>query len=347
MGNWLSRLVGHDDAAPALKPAPVARRDSPRVSGPDDRSWEEEAPGPSLNAAQVEFLTGLIDPPEQRDLDDFTQDDRAFIAGIQKRLLKRELELPVLPDVAIRLSRMLREGVLVAEYVALLNGDPALSVEVLKTANSAFYGSGRQLTTLQDAVVRIGLVRLQSILMVAHLRATVLKGGPLQVYAELLLDMAMPIGTLAGRFAKGHATEPDMCFMRGVLLHVEHLVIIGAVAEVARDFRRPVVPSIQALHQAFVRFGGGIRLAVASEWNLTDLLVGSEDSGIAAEYDLLRRVLVSRWLRLLMPPTPEAWGQLETATAKILPRVPRGRAAASAPGAVRGSGSGLPAQPRL
>lgn len=76
----------------------------------------------------------------------------------------------------------------------------------------------------------------------------------------------------------------------------------------------------QALLQACVRFGGEVRMAVASEWNMTDLLVGDEGSGISEEYDLLRQALLLRWLGRPLPPAAEAWGELKTAMADTHPR---------------------------
>ncbi len=317
MGNWLTRWFGgksgHQEHAarpvlvrPATKPAPSAAPASPD--------------GALLGALQIEFLTGLLTAPEIKSLDDLPYDDRAFIAGIQKRFRTRELELPVLPEMFLRLSKMFRDGVAVGDFVSVINGDPSLAVEVLRTANSAFYASGRSITSLQDAIIRIGLDRLQSVLMVAHLRGRVLKAGPFQLEAEMLLELAMPVGNLASRVAKGRG-QRETCFMRGALLHAEHFVILGATATIARDVKRNIIPSPQALHQAFTRFGRPIREAVATKWNLTDLLLGDEgETGVAEEYALIRSVLISRWLRL---PLPAEASEFDASVLAALPaRVP-------------------------
>lgn len=321
MRNWLFRLFGFEDAVQAPTHPLVADAEPAPGHASDGRSRDKGPAGALLTSAQVDFLCGLIDPLAVCDLGDLPPDDRAFVAGIQKRLRNRDLELPILPEVAVRLSRMIRDGVPLADYVALLNQDPSLSVEVLKTANSAHYGASTQITTLQEAVVRIGITRLQSILMLAHLKARVMKAGSFQPQAEVLLDMALPLGTLASRFAREHSKEPDMCFTRGVLMHVEHLVIISAINSVSRDFRRSLSPSVHALHQAFVRFGGDIRRAVATQWKLTDLLVGAAGSRTSEDYDLLRRVLVCRWLGRPTPPPAVAWNHRDPAIADLRPRV--------------------------
>jgi hypothetical protein len=112
----------------------------------------------------------------------------------------------------------------------------------------------------------------------------------------------MPLGTLASTVARAHRTAPDVCFVRGMLLHVEHLVILGALADVSRDHRRTLTPSTLALHQAFSRHGADIRRAVATAWQLDDLLLGNDQEGdVAGEYAGLRHALVWRWLNRPLP----------------------------------------------
>jgi len=329
VGNWLSRVFGLGGAKSSARPTTDGKGERRPPGAPDVHRRERETA--TLSAAQAAFLLGLHDPPESKPLDDLPQDDRVFIAGIQRRLRTRELELPVLPEMAIRLSRMFREGAAVTEFVTLLSRDAALSVEVLKAANSAFYAGAAPLTSLQDAIVRIGLNRLQSVLMLSHMRGKVLKGGAFAMEADLLLEMALPLGHLASKVARGHQAQPDMCFMRGALLHVEHLVILGSVSAVSRDVKRAIAPSAHALHQAFGRFAPEIRAAVAHEWNLTELLVGGEgETSIAEEYRALRRVLICRWLQLPMTADVYAFDGLGAAMAGVVPRVaPRPEAGAA------------------
>ena len=81
-----------------------------------------------------------------------------------------------MPEAAIRLSRLLRDGAPISQFVSLLNDDAALSVEVLRMANSSVYGATfgrsaacRRLSSESD------LGRVQSIMMTAQLRSKILK----------------------------------------------------------------------------------------------------------------------------------------------------------------------------
>src|SRR5262249_19106829 len=131
-----------------------------------------------------------------------------------------------------------------------------------------------------------------------------------------------PVGHLASRLLKGREQSVDTCFMRGALLHVEHLVILGNTAAVARMARRTVLPSQQALHQTFVRYGREIREALAAKWGLGDLLLGAEgETGVAEEYQLIRNSLIRHWLRLPIQDEASRLDGLASALAAIPPRV--------------------------
>ena len=227
-------------------------------------------------------------------MEDFSKEDQIFLAGISKRLRMRALEMPVLPEVALRLADMLRQDSHpVSDYIALLSQDTLLSVEVLKAANSAAFAA-LPTTSLREAVMRIGLTRVQSILMLAHLNSRILKGGAAQRQAELLLDLSLSIAVLAGRVLPADGAA-DSRFVRGMMLHVEHMVILGAIGDVSREWHKVMVPSVAALHQAFWRYGPHIREAMTASWKLDQMLNGGADAGHEA-YLTLRHTVVSQWL---------------------------------------------------
>jgi HD-like signal output (HDOD) protein len=230
--------------------------------------------------------------------------------------------MPVLPDVAIRLAEMLRQADLpVNAYVSMLNKDSALSVEVLKAANAACYGAATT-TSLEQAVVRIGLSRLQSVLMLAHLRARVLKGSSLfRRTGELLLEISLPLGFMASKLARVQGAA-DVRFVRGMLMHVEHMVVLGALSDISRERRIGILPTAGALHQAFVRFGPDIRETVSASWNLADVLLGERAMGMQAEYAGLRDALICRWLGRPLPTLLDVDAdRLEQVMVQINPRV--------------------------
>ena len=224
----------------------------------------------------------------------------------------------------MRLTEMLRHGdVPIGQYVELLGQDNSLSIEVLKTANSALYANAARTTSLQEAVMRIGLTRLQGILMLSLMKTRLLKAGTLRGHAELLIDMALPLAAGATAVAKAKRSPVDICFMRAMLLHVEHMLILSTISDTAREHRAVIVPSTGALMLAFERSGADVRSSLALGWALEEILLHQDGDPDGVDYTAVRRAVVCRWLRR---PLPELDGVapdvLERALANIGPRVP-------------------------
>jgi HD-like signal output (HDOD) protein len=320
MSGWFSKLfgAGRDDAPENTVPArPVVRPSATHTKA------NPPAPGERLSANDQEFLTGFLTPPGLHTLDTLPPDDRLFLAGIRHRLHTRELDLPVLPEAAIKLRGLLQKSdVATAQFVELLEQDSALSIEVLKSANSMAFARGAAVQSIHDAVVRIGLNRLEGILLLSQLRSKVMKAGALRRVGELVAELSAPLSHVAATQARLSGTNAHAAYTRGTLLHVEHLVILAMVSTVSREHGRPLHPSTSALHQAFEQFGPDIREAVAKAWQLDDLLIGGSDAEtLRLEYEMLRQAVVRRWLGYEpVAIDGEASGTLDAAIADIRPR---------------------------
>ncbi|MBX9613657.1 MAG: HDOD domain-containing protein [Burkholderiales bacterium] len=76
----------------------------------------------------------------------------------------RGFQLPTMPEVAQSLVRTLNEhDVPVAKIRDLISKDPALTVKVLRLANSARFGLKRQVASLDDAIMLVGLAQVRTL----------------------------------------------------------------------------------------------------------------------------------------------------------------------------------------
>ena len=284
------------------------------------------APGISsalLPARLVEFIDAMTSGAPAMAAEDLSKDDVLFLEGLIRRLERAQMEVAMIPDVTLRLTDMLRHGnVPVTQYVTLINQDASLSIEVLKAANSAFYAGSARTNSLHEAVMRIGLTRLQAILMLSLMKTRVLKAGTLRAHAELLIDLSMPMASVAGAAAKWTASPVDLCFMRGMLLHVEHLRVLGTIGDTSREHRAVITPSNGAVLLAIERAGADVRWALAHGWGLEDILIPYESDGDRVNYAALRRALICRWLRQPLPAIDGIEdGQLQKLMNHVAPRV--------------------------
>lgn len=257
---------------------------------------EQQQPEPEQSPGAIDFYKGLISPPGQLiDLENLQGDDRIFFSGIIRKLKDNTFAIPVLPQAAIQISKLIgNPNSKISEYVRILAGDPSLSMEVLRTANSAFYGFSTQTQSIRDAVVRIGFVQIRGLLMVAHLKGKVLSGGIFHKEAEWLSDFSMKLAHLGRLLAPSLGMKSDAAFTKGLLTHLEHFVILGTISEISKGHKKDLQPSETGLFEAFKRFGPKIRQLAAQKWDLEELLLADEaGSDLDQRFNELRQSMIS------------------------------------------------------
>jgi len=78
--------------------------------------------------------------------------------------------LPAAPRMYLKLSGLLRDGNAgIGRFAEIVRGDPALAAKVLQLANCAFFHSGHEITSIPEAVTRIGLDTLRAVVLTSEI----------------------------------------------------------------------------------------------------------------------------------------------------------------------------------
>lgn len=86
-----------------------------------------------------------------------SEQQKVIAAEVFAALEAGTLELPTLPDVAIKLRNMIDDPNVSAEdVVRLISTDPAISAEIIKAANSSAFSNGNPVHDLRTAISRLG-----------------------------------------------------------------------------------------------------------------------------------------------------------------------------------------------
>src|SRR5215470_3327740 len=85
-----------------------------------------------------------------------------------EQLIQYVQELPALPDTAIKVLKMTDDPSVSARDIAnTIANDLALTSRVLKIANSAYYGMPRSVSTVNEAVIILGMQALRNLALAA------------------------------------------------------------------------------------------------------------------------------------------------------------------------------------
>jgi HD-like signal output (HDOD) protein len=138
-------------------------------------------------------------------------------------------EPPVLPATALELLALSRSPKVDFDQIAaLLQKDPLVAAKVLKVAQSAMYARGAALTSLRDAVVRLGLETVASIFLQVSMNMRVFRApGYDRVMVALRRHSAM-VANVARVVCRRSSVYDEYAFLCGLL----HDVGIAAGAAV-------------------------------------------------------------------------------------------------------------------
>jgi HD-like signal output (HDOD) protein len=93
---------------------------------------------------------------------------RPFVEVIREQLDSETLNLPMFHPIALKLQGILgTKDFTIEQVVALIIKDQALTSQVLRLANSAFFSGLAKVTTITEAVVRLGAREIASVAMLA------------------------------------------------------------------------------------------------------------------------------------------------------------------------------------
>ncbi|MCC5851376.1 MAG: HDOD domain-containing protein [Alkalimonas sp.] len=90
--------------------------------------------------------------------------EHTLISILVDKLRHDRLVLPTLPEIALRVRRTADDPeVSLADMAEVISMDPALAARMIRVANSAFLGRTIKVSTLSQAVTRIGLSQIKTI----------------------------------------------------------------------------------------------------------------------------------------------------------------------------------------
>jgi HD-like signal output (HDOD) protein len=196
--------------------------------------------------------------------------DRLFFQLVQD-LMEERLELPSMPDIAVRVREAIAHPDTGAADVAkIIQADPVVATQVIKAANSSLFAGNRPADNLAAAVTRLGLKNTREIVMAVTMRQVFRSKNPLlnKRMVELWMHSTLVAAIAAVLARRLRGFSPDRALLAG-LVHDIGVVPMLAHAheydELARD------PGL--LEATIAEYRGQIGAMILRRWNFPDDMI--------------------------------------------------------------------------
>ncbi len=150
--------------------------------------------------------------------------------------LERIRDLPTLPEIAMKVNRMLQEEEITIERLCeTIEKDQAIVSRLLKLVNSAFFGLRSRVNTLSEAIAMLGFNSVRNVVVsVSVIEAFAGKTGDFDVkgYWKHSIATALTAKKLSELI---HIGNPETCFLSGLLHDIGKIVLYQHFKEQFQD----------------------------------------------------------------------------------------------------------------
>jgi putative nucleotidyltransferase with HDIG domain len=183
--------------------------------------------------------------------------------------------IPMLPSLAVEVAEIaLDTNVPATRITAIVSKDPVLATKVIQLANSAFSAPATEITSIREAVVRMGTTTVRNVVMTSCLTSMMENPDIYGPRGRALIDHSIGTAYLARLVAERCSGDADEMFLAGLLHDIGKLVILKLAAARQPGVAKPTVAEVeQVLEDQHAAFGGFLLRRWQLPRNLHDPIV--------------------------------------------------------------------------
>lgn len=200
-----------------------------------------------------------IDDPAGEFLDATLQD------ALEAEIEKDSWRPPTLPRVALEILRLTQDPACsVNAIIETLEKDPLITGRVFKLAQSPMYASVDKLSSLRQAIVRLGQNTVRDLVVQVSLETKIFRHPTLGPVLEDIWTHSHRVAQLSRLVARVTPFESELAFLTGLLHDVGMAGALLVAAELKLDKDAPVIALVGAANSMHQKLGA----KMVSEWGM-------------------------------------------------------------------------------
>lgn len=191
--------------------------------------------------------------------------------------------LPVLPDLATRVITLAADpDVSISQLTSVISKDQVLTTRLLGLANSAHSASANEITTVAEAIMRVGSIGVRNLAVAVCLASQKQDRSVYGSHGQSLVDHGIGTAYLARLIADEVDEDPEEAFLCGLLHDIGKLVVLKWVH--VHKQQAPGSLDDAAVEEMIVNWHAGIAGMAFRRWNLP----ASLDEPVTCHHDFER-----------------------------------------------------------
>lgn len=182
------------------------------------------------------------------------------------------VEVPILPEIANKAFMLANDKESDASQMAqLIQSDPSLAGHVMRIANSAAYTPMANLTSLQQAIARLGMTTISEIAISAVLNAKLFNTPGYESYAEATWQQALATSLWAKEIASHCNVNVEVAFLAGLIHSIGRPAVLQTLIDVAAQRTLPLDNEI--VHQLEDKYWLTVSQMIVIRWRMPALVI--------------------------------------------------------------------------
>ena len=182
------------------------------------------------------------------------------------------VEVPILPEVANKAFMLANDKNSDASQMAqLIQSDPSLAGHVMRIANSAAYTPMANLTSLQQAIARLGMTTISEIAISAVLNAKLFNTPGYEDYAEAIWRQALATSLWAKEIASHCNVNVEVAFLAGLIHSIGRPAVLQTLIDVAAQ--RTLLLDDEIVHQLEEKYWLSVSQMIVIRWRMPALVI--------------------------------------------------------------------------
>jgi len=192
------------------------------------------------------------------------------VQSLQKKE-DRQKSVPRLPHIIPRLLKSLRDpDSSVRDYVEIIDKDPVMATTVLKLANSAYFNPiGRRIHEIDQAIVKLGIDGLRSVLSAAVMQPIIQKESAYFSKSGKRIWLHSLFTAVACEMIADHRrVEKFKVYVLGLIHDVGKITLFSELCKQFKLNKEDIDPGYNAFVPALKKLSTALSYSIAKDWEM-------------------------------------------------------------------------------